>query len=165
MNNKVKGLAVVIAGLGVLAAGGLLSPDGKSSAGNGWKAEPDSGAPKYTGPDPLQEDVLQDFNSVAASAGLGPGIAGGGVVNAAGCVAAQNHIGTTSDAQLTVIVDRLADHGWRITQRRTAAPVAVALSKGTWSLVVTPDPPGGTQYLSLTAIRNTPACEGRLAAP
>ncbi|MFF4100763.1 hypothetical protein [Streptomyces sp. NPDC001903] len=161
MNNKVKGLAVVAAGLGVLVAGGLLAPDGEGSSRGGWKAEPASGAAEYTGPDPVQEEVLQDFEAATTATGVGP--AGDGV-NAVGCVAARNHLGSTSGAQLTVIVDRLAGRGWRVTQRRTT-PVAVALTKGAWSLVVTPEPPGGTPYLSLLAIRDTPDCEEQPTSP
>lgn len=163
MNNKLKGLAVVAAALGVLVAGGLLAPDDKSSAHNGWKAEPAAGSPEYTGPDPAQEDVLQDFESAAASAGMGPGIPHE-AANATGCAAARSHPGPTSETQLTVVVDRLADRGWRVTQRRSA-PVAVALSKGTWSLVVTPEPPGGRTYLSLMALRDTAPCEEQFTTP
>lgn len=162
MNNKLKGLAVVIAGLGVLVAGGLLAPDGESSARGGWKAEPASGSPRYTGPDPAQDDVLQDFDSVTASAGVGPGTPHT-APEMPGCAAARNYPGSTSATQLTLILDRLADRGWHITQRRTA-PVAVALSKGTWSLVVSPEPPGGRTHLALLALRGTPACDEQFAA-
>ncbi|MEU9163515.1 hypothetical protein AB0D29_25025 [Streptomyces sp. NPDC048424] len=112
----------------------------------------------------MQEEVLQDLGSATGSAGVGAAMAGDGVVNASECVAARNHSAETTGTQMTVIVDRLAARGWRVTERR-ATPAAVALSKGAWKLVVASKPPSGTPVLSLIAIHDTPACEEQLAAP
>ncbi|MFD9369869.1 hypothetical protein ACFWA6_19545 [Streptomyces sp. NPDC060020] len=164
MNNKVKGLAGLTVGLGVLVAGGLLGPDGARSADHGWKTETASGGPGYAGPEPVHADVLQDLGSATESAGVGPAMAGDGVVNASECVAARNHSVEATDTRMTVIVDRLADRGWRVTQRRSS-PAAVALFKGAWNLVVADEAPSGTPVLSLIAIHDIPACKEQLAAP
>ncbi|MFJ6052265.1 hypothetical protein [Streptomyces sp. NPDC092307] len=162
MNNKVKAVAVVAGWLGVVVGGCLIAKDPESPAAKGWEAEPASTAPAYSGPDPEQADVLQDFESVTASAGLGPGVANAGV-NPAGCVAGRNHLGPTNGTQQTELLNGLVEHGWQITRRRTD-PVVVALSKGTWVLTVAPEPPSGPPVLSLIAIRDTAACEKQLAA-
>ncbi|MEU6215816.1 hypothetical protein ABZ891_38740 [Streptomyces sp. NPDC047023] len=162
MKTTAKGLAVAAVGLGVLTAGGLLGPDVRSAADSGWQKEPDSVAQRYTGAGPSQEEVLEDFTSATASTDVGPALPGTGIMNASQCAAVRNYSGLTAGGDLASILARLADRGWTVEQRRTAPP-AVSLSKGSWKLILTPEPPGGTPYLSFVAIRGTTACEEELA--
>ncbi|MCM9080334.1 MULTISPECIES: hypothetical protein [Streptomyces] len=158
MRGRIRTLAVVAAGIGVIVAGALLSPDGDASARSAWVAEPPSGEPRYSGPDPAREDVLGDFDFATAAAGAGPAQARGSALHASECVAARAHDGPADDEQLITMVSRLTDRGWRVTRRRTA-PTAVAMAKGTWDVTIIPEGPTDPPFLSLLALRITPACE------
>ncbi|MFJ7592857.1 hypothetical protein ACIQZO_36900 [Streptomyces sp. NPDC097617] len=69
----------------------------------------------YSGPDLEQEDVLRDFESVTASAGLDGDFARAGA-RPAECVVERAFPGPLDGTRLTKVMNGLADHGWRVTQ-------------------------------------------------
>ncbi|WP_424216061.1 hypothetical protein ACN20G_28355 (plasmid) [Streptomyces sp. BI20] len=177
MNNKIKGLLAVSAGLGVLALGGLLSPDPEVTvvddsglhalvdpSDSGWRPEPEGSAEdaSYTGPEPDADAVLADFEGALDDAEAGPGTATAGALDVDGCVVGWTGLRAPSGPELTGTLDGLAERDWRVIQRRSN-PVAVELVKGAWRLLLTPEPPGGGSVLSLLATHGTPECEERWA--
>ncbi|MFC8127162.1 hypothetical protein [Streptomyces sp. NPDC057302] len=54
----------------------------------------------------------------------------------------------------------LREQRWKVTERRTHEQARLtSLTKGSWVLQVIHRTPDGDDYLSLLALRNSPACE------
>ncbi|MFF3210848.1 hypothetical protein ACFYYB_09290 [Streptomyces sp. NPDC002886] len=162
---RLKVLAVVAAGLGVVVGGSLLAPErAPASPRANWTAVPRSSLqPVYSGPEPTRDTVLEDFYVVTDDAEVGMDVGQGNPLREAwgDCAADYVSFEFVSDQQLVGLVNGLVARGWTVNHRMTEPVLAYTLEKGKWSLSTFAKAPNGALQFSLLALKGTPECEQR----
>ncbi|WP_371615681.1 hypothetical protein [Streptomyces sp. NBC_00454] len=163
---RLKWLAVVAVGVGVVVAGSLLAPEARPAAprGNWVKVDASAQQSVYSGPEPTQAMVWEDFDVVTADAGVGPDVDGGNpMLEAWGdCAAGYRSFEFVSDSQLTGLVNGLVARGWTMDARLTEPVLGYSLFKGGWRLDAYAKGPRNANHFSLLALKGTPECEKRI---